>query len=70
MGYVMKCSTLLQSTWKEERIIYRLDEVWENGIRITISASGDGFFALGSVRECNALGKYMAVTLCMKYVCN
>jgi hypothetical protein len=48
---------MLQDTWKEERIIYELQEGWDNLIRVTISATRDDFFALGSVRECNALGK-------------
>jgi hypothetical protein len=34
-----------------------LDEGWESGIRLIISSFLDYFFALGSVRECNPLGK-------------
>jgi hypothetical protein len=48
---------MLQGTWKEDRIIYELKEGWDNWIMVTISATTDDFFALGSVRECNALGK-------------
>ena len=48
---------MLQGTWKEKRITCELDAGWMNAIRITISGSSDSFFALGSVRECNPLGK-------------
>jgi hypothetical protein len=48
---------MLQGTWKEKRITYGLDEGWESGIRITIFGFLDYFFALGSVREGNPLGK-------------
>ena len=48
---------MLQGTWKEKRIAHGLDAGWESGIRITIFGFLDNFFALGSVRECNPLGK-------------
>jgi hypothetical protein len=57
MGYVMHRSTMLQGTWKEKRITRGLDARWESEIRIIIFGSWDLFFALGSVRECNYLGK-------------
>jgi hypothetical protein len=57
MDYVMKWSTILQGTWKEKRITCGLDAGWERGIRITIFGFLDYFFALGSVRECDPLGK-------------
>ena len=50
-------STMLQGTWKEKRITCGLDAGWENGIRIIIFGQSDSFFALGSVRESNQLGK-------------
>ena len=48
---------MLQGTWKEKRITCGLDAGWENGIRINIFGHSESFFALGSVRECNPLGK-------------
>jgi len=48
---------MLQGTWKEKTITSELDAGWESGIRITIFGFLDYFFALGSVRECNPLGK-------------
>jgi len=57
MGYVMKWSTMLQGTWKEKRITHRLDAGWESGITLNIFGFLDSSFALGSVRECNPLGK-------------
>ena len=57
MGYGMKWSTMLQGTWKEKRITHGLDAGWESGIKLNIFGSLDYFFALGSVRECNPLGK-------------
>jgi hypothetical protein len=47
---------MLQGTWKEKRITGGLDAGWESGIRITIFGFLDYFF-LGSVRECDPLGK-------------
>jgi hypothetical protein len=70
MGYVMILSTMLQGTWKEERIVYGLGAEWTRKIRVSISASGDGFLALGSVRECNPSGNYIGFAACMKCVCN
>jgi hypothetical protein len=48
---------MLQGTWKEKRITRGLDEGWQSGIRLIISGFLDYFVALGSVRECNPLGK-------------
>jgi hypothetical protein len=48
---------MLQGTWREKRFTVGLDEGWESGIRIIIPGFLDNFFALGSVRECNPLGK-------------
>jgi hypothetical protein len=48
---------MLQGTWKEKRITHGLDGDWESGIRLVIFGFLDLFFALGSVRECNPLGK-------------
>jgi hypothetical protein len=61
---------MLQGTWKEERIVYGLGGEWTKKIRVIISVSGDGFLAVGSVRECNPLGKYVGFAACMKCVCN
>jgi hypothetical protein len=61
---------MLQGTWKEEKIVYGQDEEWMEEIMVTISATGDGFLALGSVRECNQSGKYIGFAACMKCVCN
>jgi len=48
---------MLQGTWTEKRITCGLDKGWESGIRLIISGFLDNFFALGSVRECNPVGK-------------
>ena len=48
---------MLQGTWKEKRITCGLDAGWENKIRLIIFGFLDYFFALGSVRECDPLGK-------------
>jgi len=48
---------MLQGTWREKSITYGLDEGWESGIRLIISGLLDNFFALGSVQECNPVGK-------------
>jgi hypothetical protein len=61
---------MLQDTWKEKRIVSGLGGEWERRIRVAISVSGAGFLALGSVRECNPLGKYIGVTACMESVWN
>jgi hypothetical protein len=61
---------MLQGTWKEEKFVYRLGEEWTKMIRVTISVSGDGFLALGSIRECNPPGKYVGFAACIRCVCN
>jgi len=48
---------MLQGTWKEKTITCELNAGWERGIRIIINGYLDYFFALGSVRDCNPLGK-------------
>jgi len=48
---------MLQGTWKDKTITTELDARWESGIRIIIFGHLEYFFALGSVRECNPLGK-------------
>jgi hypothetical protein len=48
---------MLQDTWQEERITHDLNENFNNKIRLIISVYPDESFALGSVRECNPLGK-------------
>ena len=55
--YRLCYAMMLQDAWKEKRITCGLDAGWESGIRITIFGLLDYFFALGSVRECNPLGK-------------
>jgi hypothetical protein len=48
---------LLQSTWKEERIIYDLSEAWEKRVKLIIFIYRNQSLSMGSVRECNPLGK-------------
>jgi hypothetical protein len=48
---------MLQDAWQEERITHDLIGGWTNKIRLIISGAQNEYFALGSVRECNPLGK-------------
>jgi hypothetical protein len=69
---------MLQDTWQEEKIIHNLTEKWNIKIRLIISVDRDQSFALGSVRECNPLGKQGSILsfteglllVLIKYICN
>jgi hypothetical protein len=48
---------LLQDAWQEEQIIYDLTASWDKGVKVIISNYGNESFVMGSIRECNPLGK-------------
>jgi hypothetical protein len=55
---------LLQDAWQEEQIIYDLTAAWEKGVKVIISNYGNESFAMGSIRECNPLGKQVLLYFC------